>query len=94
MCQITNFGPFQAGSIKERLVEFDPTAMTLVYQSVEERGSGTYRPKSVSADGLSRWAGRVFAARLERGVGTSNLGCAATRMHPPPGPDGAAVLAA
>jgi hypothetical protein len=27
-CQIASFGPFPAGSIKERLTQFDSTAMT------------------------------------------------------------------
>lgn len=32
-CQIAGFGPFSAGEIKERLVQFDPVAMTLAYES-------------------------------------------------------------
>src|SRR5215470_991738 len=34
-CQIARSGPFPAGIIKERLLEFDPVAMSLAYQSVE-----------------------------------------------------------
>ena len=34
-CQIIQFGPFRAGTIKERLIEFDPTAMTCTYESAE-----------------------------------------------------------
>ena len=32
-CQIAAFAPFAAGEIKERLVQFDPVTMTLVYES-------------------------------------------------------------
>lgn len=32
-CQIAGFGPFSAGEVKERLVDFDRAAMCLTYQS-------------------------------------------------------------
>jgi hypothetical protein len=32
-CQIAAFGPFAAGEIKERLVQFDPVGMALAYES-------------------------------------------------------------
>ena len=34
-CQIARFGPFPAGTIKERLFEFDPMAMSLAYESAD-----------------------------------------------------------
>jgi Polyketide cyclase / dehydrase and lipid transport len=38
-CQIARFGPFKAGTIKERLVKYDPAAMSLAYESSEGRPS-------------------------------------------------------
>jgi len=34
-CQFAGFGPFKAGTIQERLVEFEPAAMSLAYESAE-----------------------------------------------------------
>jgi hypothetical protein len=34
-CQIARFGPFPAGTVKERLFEFDPMAMSLAYESAD-----------------------------------------------------------
>src|SRR5262249_55754755 len=34
-CQIAGFGPFRVGSVKERLLQFDPVAMTLSYESAD-----------------------------------------------------------
>ena len=48
-CQITSFGPFRAGSIKERLLQFDPMAMTLMYESAEGM------PAFVS-NAINRWS--------------------------------------
>jgi len=33
-CRFDRFGPFAPGLVKERLLAFDPTAMSLVYESV------------------------------------------------------------
>lgn len=54
-CHIANFGPFRAGSIKERLLEFDPAAMTLVYESVEGMPSFVRRA-------VNRWSVHPEAA--------------------------------
>jgi hypothetical protein len=34
-CQFVGFGPFKSGAIKERLVEFDPSTMSLAYESAD-----------------------------------------------------------
>jgi Polyketide cyclase / dehydrase and lipid transport len=34
-CQFTGFGPFKASTIKEGVVEFDPLAMSLAYESAD-----------------------------------------------------------
>jgi hypothetical protein len=34
-CQFVGFGPFKSGTIKERLVEFDPPTMSLAYEGAE-----------------------------------------------------------
>jgi hypothetical protein len=48
-CQIANFGPFPAGTIKERLIQFDPNAMAFTYESAE--GMPTFVSKAIN-----RWS--------------------------------------
>jgi hypothetical protein len=56
-CQFSGFGPFKPGAIQERLVEFDPGAMTLAYESVEgipsfvksARNRWTIEPRSAAS---------------------------------------------
>jgi hypothetical protein len=48
-CQIAGFGPFKAGTIKERLVTFDPAGMSLAYESSE--GMPSFIQKAIN-----RWS--------------------------------------
>jgi hypothetical protein len=69
-CQIASFGPFQAGTIKERLLQFDPTAMTLEYESAEGMPafvSNAVNRWSVHAETASRCVVRTHATLDVRG---------------------------
>jgi Polyketide cyclase / dehydrase and lipid transport len=56
-CHFAGFGPFKAGTLTERLVEFDPGAMTLAYESVDgmpsfvksARNRWTVQPRSAAS---------------------------------------------
>lgn len=69
-CQIAKFGPFPAGSIKERLLVFDPAAMTLTYESVEGMPSFVSRAVnrwSVHAESAARCVVRTHATLVLNG---------------------------
>ena len=51
-CQFAGFGPFQAGTIHERLLEFEPAAMSLAYESAE------WMPSFVKS-AVNRWSVRL-----------------------------------
>jgi hypothetical protein len=62
-CQIAKFGPFSAGGITERLVQFDPIAMTFTYES---------------AEGMPRCSGRRACDRCRFSI-DEHAGCASAR---------------
>jgi len=80
-CQIARFGPFSAAIIRERLVEFDPEAMSLAYESAEGMPAFRRRRSKLRRARRAGWLrGRQGRrTRRRRRLGAERPDCRGTR---------------